>query len=118
MVVAGALEGVDAAFGIHVMPSIPSGHIVGALLRTGYPSVMPTSSCCAVIVQHICRSLQAAASGQQPGAVVRTGKPGTIMAAADLFDARIIGRGGHAAKPHLNVDAVLAASAIVMALQV
>jgi hippurate hydrolase len=49
---------------------------------------------------------------------VRAGKPGTIMAAADLFDARIIGRGGHAAKPHLNVDAVLAASAIVMALQV
>ena len=29
-VLAGALDGVDAGFGMHVMPSIPTGHIVGA----------------------------------------------------------------------------------------
>ncbi len=28
---AGALEGVDVAFGMHVMPSVPTGHIVGAI---------------------------------------------------------------------------------------
>ena len=30
---AGALDGVDAAFGLHVMPSVPTGHIAGAAHR-------------------------------------------------------------------------------------
>ena len=70
----GALEGVEAAFAMHVMPHVPTGHLVG--------------------------------------------NPGTIMAAAHLWEATVIGRGGHAAKPHMNTDAVLAGSAVVMALQV
>ena len=39
------------------------------------------------------------------------------MAAADDFTIAVTGRGGHAALPHQTVDPVLAASAIVLALQ-
>ena len=40
-------------------------------------------------------------------------RPGPIMAAADRFDIRVEGRGGHAAQPHNTPDAVLAASQLV-----
>lgn len=42
---------------------------------------------------------------------------GTMMAAADRFSVTVHGRGGHAAMPHLAKDSVVAASAIVGALQ-
>lgn len=42
---------------------------------------------------------------------------GPIMAATDLFDIRITGRGGHAAMPHQTVDPIVAGSAIVSSLQ-
>jgi metal-dependent amidase/aminoacylase/carboxypeptidase family protein len=42
---------------------------------------------------------------------------GTVMAAADRFWARVQGRGGHGAMPHLAVDPVVAAAAVVAALQ-
>jgi amidohydrolase len=44
-------------------------------------------------------------------------RPGAFMAAVDEFTARIIGRGGHGAMPHCNVDPVVAASQAVVALQ-
>ncbi len=44
-------------------------------------------------------------------------RPGPLMASTDDFDVRIIGRGGHAAMPHLAKDPIVAASAVVMALQ-
>lgn len=44
-------------------------------------------------------------------------RTGSLLAAADLFSISVTGRGGHAAQPHNTVDPVLAASAIVMALQ-
>jgi amidohydrolase len=44
-------------------------------------------------------------------------RPGAIMAAADGFEVRFIGRGGHAASPHLNRDPVPAAAQAVLALQ-
>lgn len=44
-------------------------------------------------------------------------RPGPIMAAFDLFEITIVGKGAHAAMPHLGVDPVLAGSAIVTALQ-
>ena len=44
-------------------------------------------------------------------------RPGPIMAAADEFTARIVGRGGHAAQPHLAADPVVAAAQAVVALQ-
>ena len=44
-------------------------------------------------------------------------RPGTLMAAAGRFDAVVTGVGGHGAMPHTTVDPVVAASAIVMALQ-
>lgn len=44
-------------------------------------------------------------------------REGAIMAAADQFDITVTGKGGHAAKPHLCVDAVLVAAQIVVALQ-
>ena len=43
--------------------------------------------------------------------------PGPVMAAADELHVTIEGRGGHGAYPHLSVDAIPAASAIVLALQ-
>ena len=43
--------------------------------------------------------------------------PGPVMAAADTFTVRIIGRGGHGAVPNLVADPVLAASQVVTALQ-
>ncbi|WP_300055423.1 M20 aminoacylase family protein [uncultured Roseobacter sp.] len=44
-------------------------------------------------------------------------RAGPIMAAADTFHIRITGKGGHAARPHDTVDPVVAACALVQALQ-
>jgi hippurate hydrolase len=40
-----------------------------------------------------------------------------MMAAADRFQIRIEGRGGHAAKPHETIDPVVAAAQVISALQ-
>ena len=42
---------------------------------------------------------------------------GSVMAGGDIFDVRIIGRGGHGAIPDMTVDPVIAAAHIVNALQ-
>jgi amidohydrolase len=42
---------------------------------------------------------------------------GPAMAAADRFDIRITGKGGHAAAPHLATDSILAGSHLVTAVQ-
>ncbi|KAL6761764.1 hypothetical protein V8C86DRAFT_2531108 [Haematococcus lacustris] len=42
---------------------------------------------------------------------------GVIMAASDRFAFKVQGQGGHAAMPHLAVDPVVAAAAVVLALQ-
>lgn len=44
-------------------------------------------------------------------------RPGEFMAAGDRVFIRIISEGGHAARPHLTRDPIVAASSIVMALQ-
>jgi len=44
-------------------------------------------------------------------------RPGAFFAATDQFDVTIMGKGGHAAKPHETVDATLVASHVVLALQ-
>lgn len=44
-------------------------------------------------------------------------KHGPLMAAADLLEIVVTGKGGHAAIPEATIDPVVAASAIVMALQ-
>ena len=44
-------------------------------------------------------------------------RPGPMLAASDLFTIEVTGRGGHAAQPHNTIDPVVAASAIVLALQ-
>jgi amidohydrolase len=44
-------------------------------------------------------------------------RPGPALAASDKFDIIVTGVGGHAAYPHLCIDPVPAASAIVLALQ-
>ena len=46
-----------------------------------------------------------------------TVSPGQATAAADAFDIEVIGRGGHAARPHQAVDAVAVAAQVVSALQ-
>ncbi|GAB2890559.1 M20 aminoacylase family protein [Uliginosibacterium flavum] len=43
--------------------------------------------------------------------------PGPVMASADRFDIVVTGHGGHAAMPHLTVDPIVAAAALVTALQ-
>jgi len=43
--------------------------------------------------------------------------PGPIMAAADEFEVQIVGKGGHAARPHMCIDPTPAACNVVMALQ-
>src|SRR3546814_6356972 len=42
---------------------------------------------------------------------------GPAMAAADRFDIRIRGKGGHAAAPHLATDGIVAGAQFVTALQ-
>ena len=44
-------------------------------------------------------------------------RPGPLMAAEDNFAITLTGRGGHAARPHVCIDPILAGSAVVMALQ-
>jgi amidohydrolase len=42
---------------------------------------------------------------------------GPVMAGAEQFTIRVVGKGGHGAAPHLTIDPVLAAAEIVTALQ-
>lgn len=51
-----------------------------------------------------------------PSGLITT-RPGPIMAAADRFDIRIIGQGGHGSLPHNSVDPIPAAAELVGALQ-
>jgi hippurate hydrolase len=44
-------------------------------------------------------------------------KPGPFYAATDTFTIKVVGKGGHAAKPHVTVDTTLVASHVVIALQ-
>jgi amidohydrolase len=44
-------------------------------------------------------------------------RPGPMMAAFDIFEIVIKGRGGHAAMPHLSVDPIFAAAQVVTGLQ-
>ncbi|KAL3521727.1 hypothetical protein ACH5RR_019876 [Cinchona calisaya] len=44
-------------------------------------------------------------------------RSGPFLAAASFFEARIEGKGGHAAGPHNAVDPILAASSVIVALQ-
>jgi hippurate hydrolase len=44
-------------------------------------------------------------------------RPGGILAAEDNFVIRILGRGAHAARPHMSVDPIVTAAELVLALQ-
>lgn len=44
-------------------------------------------------------------------------KEGAVMASPDIFDIRIMGKGGHAGIPHLSVDPVLMASQVICNIQ-
>ncbi|KGJ03738.1 hippurate hydrolase [Paracoccus halophilus] len=44
-------------------------------------------------------------------------REGAMMAAADQFDIRITGKGGHAARPHDAIDTTLVAAQIIVAIQ-
>ena len=48
---------------------------------------------------------------------VLASRPGPILASADGFEIRITGRGGHAAMPHLCVDPIAAAAAVIQSTQ-
>ncbi|GBF99601.1 IAA-amino acid hydrolase-like [Raphidocelis subcapitata] len=53
--------------------------------------------------------------GAQAGTIAT--RPGPMMAASTRFAVTVAGRGGHAALPHLAADPVVAAAAVVTALQ-
>ncbi|MFE3838713.1 M20 aminoacylase family protein [Pseudogemmobacter sonorensis] len=44
-------------------------------------------------------------------------RPGPLMAAADQFEIRVTGKGGHAAKPHETVDPMVISAQIILGLQ-
>jgi hippurate hydrolase len=44
-------------------------------------------------------------------------RPGPLMAGEDDFEIRVLGRGGHAARPQMVVDPIVVAAEIVLALQ-
>lgn len=44
-------------------------------------------------------------------------RPGPVMAAMDIFEVTLRGRGGHAAQPHMAIDPVVGAAALVQAWQ-
>uniref|UniRef100_A0A7S4HTQ4 Peptidase M20 dimerisation domain-containing protein n=1 Tax=Odontella aurita TaxID=265563 RepID=A0A7S4HTQ4_9STRA len=44
-------------------------------------------------------------------------RPGPLLAASETFEIRIEGKGGHAAMPHLTIDPIVTASALVSNLQ-
>jgi amidohydrolase len=44
-------------------------------------------------------------------------RPGPMMASSDTFEIKILGRGAHAAMPHISVDPIVVGAQIVMALQ-
>jgi hippurate hydrolase len=44
-------------------------------------------------------------------------RPGPMMASFDIFEIELTGRGSHAAMPHTGIDPVVAASALIQALQ-
>jgi amidohydrolase len=44
-------------------------------------------------------------------------RSGALLAAAEMFEIQILGKGGHAAMPHLTIDPIVAGSALVQNLQ-
>lgn len=62
----------------------------------------------AIIGQHVMPSIPA-------GKVAL--RKGVFMASMDQISIKIIGKGGHAAEPHKNIDPVIAASTIIVTLQ-
>ncbi|NQT21077.1 MAG: amidohydrolase [Planctomycetes bacterium] len=54
-------------------------------------------------------------SGMAVGAIAS--RPGVIMAAADFFHLRILGKGGHASMPEAAIDPILTGARVVEALQ-
>lgn len=44
-------------------------------------------------------------------------RPGPVMAAADVFSVEVVGKGGHAARPHECVDPIFVATHLIQALQ-
>jgi len=82
---------------------IPGG--ASHMIRDG---VLDNPKVQAVIGQHAMPRIEAGKIG------IRKGKH---MASMDSLFVRIIGRGGHGAQPHLNIDPVVIASHVIIALQ-
>ncbi len=85
-------------------PAEEGGNGAGAMISDGLLDPKPD----AALALHVWSDL---ASGQVGF------REGPLMAAADLFTARIFGRGGHGASPHQAIDPVLIAAHLVTALQ-
>ena len=88
-------------------PAEEEGRLGGALplLRHG---IFRSPRVDFVVGQHVSPELPVGAIGWRKG---------PIYAAADRFEIRVVGRGAHAAYPHLGRDPILIASEIVLGLQ-
>jgi hippurate hydrolase len=86
-------------------PAEEVGHGARAMLDDGVLDRFPRPE--VVLGQHV---------GPLPAGVVTT-RPGTVMAAADSLRVILHGAGAHASAPHLAVDPVVMAAAVVVRLQ-
>ncbi|GAA2734397.1 amidohydrolase [Streptomyces nogalater] len=86
-------------------PAEEVGHGARAMLDDGVLDRFPRPE--VVLGQHV---------GPLPAGVVTT-RPGTLMAAADSLRVTLHGAGAHASAPHLAVDPVVMAAAVVLRLQ-
>lgn len=76
-----------------------------AMVDDGLFEKIPTPS--VVLAQHVMR--------QRSGTV--TVRPGRLLTAADAFDVRIYGRGGHGSAPHTTIDPIVIGASVVTRLQ-
>jgi amidohydrolase len=86
----------------------PAEELIGGAARMIEEGVMRSPDVSAVIGLHLW-------SLTPVGDVVV--QPGPFFASADEVHVRILGRGGHGAMPHVNVDPIVAAAQFVMATQ-
>lgn len=139
MVEAGALQGATAVHGLHVWPRLQSGvfasrvrpavasglggprdlFMLGAWIGTeskavdGCDQTFKYRSFDKQVQAHAVQTTEHNLLDQLPLLM----QAGTIMAASTMFRALVRGRGGHGGMPHLATDPVIAAAAIVQALQ-
>jgi hippurate hydrolase len=94
----------EESFGPDIRPGEKAGG-ANAMMRDGLFERFPME---AIFGMHNRPGLAAGTLGARPGA---------LYAAADIVEITVVGKGVHAARPHLGVDPILVAAQIIVALQ-